>query len=44
VYDTFFSKRPPYYDNTELIKVPLPTPEGPTTIRGLYFKGVGLNG
>lgn len=24
--------------------MPLPTPDGPTTISGLYFKGVGLKG
>ena len=44
VYDTLDSNKPPYFLIISLIKVPFPTPDGPTTISGLYFNGVGLKG
>lgn len=40
----FLSKRFPYFLIASEIRVCFPTPDGPTKIRGLYYKGVGLNG
>jgi hypothetical protein len=44
VYDIFLSNTSPNFFKTPSTRVLFPTPEGPTIMRGLNLRGVGLNG